>query len=229
MIVCPKELVPDPACETQVCCPVTNGKRGSRSTQNTPTTSRRPINESEVAMSDNEDSVPLHDHHENQSSTSWWQAKMRSFQAADNLYSYFTKPFQLLFSMTTSLSTLSTFTIFSKVFRMKVSRVVLPGVLTNNKYAVLFHTNPCTVLSSCFFCLLCFLVLIWFLFLHFRTNEALVSILSYVRKPRNLLRKPQDQLNQDIPQVPTTLQVIQVTQEPQVQIQETAKHLDIKR
>jgi len=39
---------------------------------------------------------------------------MRSFQAADNLYSYFTKPFQLLFSMTTSLSTLSTFTIFSK-------------------------------------------------------------------------------------------------------------------
>jgi len=47
MIVCPKELVPDPACETQVCCPVTNGKRGSRSTQNTPTTSRRPINESE--------------------------------------------------------------------------------------------------------------------------------------------------------------------------------------
>ena len=65
--------------------------------------------------------------------------------------------------------------------------------------------------------------------MHFRTNEALVSILSYVRKPRNLLRKPQDQLNQDIPQVPTTLQVIQVTQEPQVQIQETAKHLDIKR
>lgn len=39
---------------------------------------------------------------------------MRSFQAADNLYSYFTKPFQLLFGMTTSLSTLSTFTIFSK-------------------------------------------------------------------------------------------------------------------
>ncbi len=65
-----------------------------------------------------------------------------------------------------------------------------------------------------------------FYFLHFRTNEALVSILSYARKPRNLL---QDILrHQDIPQVPTP-QVTQVTQEPQVQIQETAKHLDIKR
>jgi len=62
-----------------------------------------------------------------------------------------------------------------------------------------------------------------------RTNEALVSILSYARKrrkPRNLLQDiPR---HQDIPQVPTP-QVIQVTQEPQVQIQETVKHLDIKR
>ena len=92
MINCPKGpgMVPAPACEASQCCPVSNGKRGSRSMQNTPTTSRRPINESEVAMSDNEDSVPLHDY-ENQSSTSWWQAKMRSFQAADNLYSSFTK------------------------------------------------------------------------------------------------------------------------------------------
>jgi len=73
MINCPKGpgMVPAPACEASQCCPVSNGKRGSRSMQNTPTTSRRPINESEVAMSDNEDSVPLHDHHENQSSTSW--------------------------------------------------------------------------------------------------------------------------------------------------------------
>merc|ERR1719410_2942023 len=73
MISCPKgpDQVPEPACEASVCCPVPNEKRKSRSTQNTPTTPRRPIslNEPEVAMSDTEDSVPLHD--ENQSSTSW--------------------------------------------------------------------------------------------------------------------------------------------------------------
>ena len=76
MISCPKGpgSLPEPACEASVCCPVPNGKRASisRSMQNTPTTSRRPnsFNEqTEVAMSDNEDSVPLHD--ENQSSTSW--------------------------------------------------------------------------------------------------------------------------------------------------------------
>ena len=107
MISCPKGpgLVLAPACEASVCCPpLSNGKR-SRSTQNTPTTSRRPINESEVAMSDNEDS-PLHENNENQSSTSWWQVPPRLLR----------KPFQLLFSMRTSFSPFHIHDIFYRYF-----------------------------------------------------------------------------------------------------------------